>query len=240
MTLLRSLLFMALAVMLTLPTALIIMLCFWLPQRARNRLVAPWVAAMTWLIDHLLGIRCHLRGAENIRCGPAVILCKHQSAWETIVLQQVFAQTVFVWKKELKLIPFFGWALAVLPSICIDRGAGKEALKQLIEQGRQRLAQGFMVVIFPEGTRVAPGHTRRYKLGGASLAVEAGVPVIPVALNSGEVWGRNAFLKYPGTVTLSIGPAIAPAGLSAEEVSARAQAWIEAETRRISPHLYPQ
>ena len=237
-SLLRSTLFMAILIVVTPPTALVIMLCFWLPHRMRRQLVVPWVALANWLIEHLLGIRCRLLGAENIPQQPVVILAKHQSAWETIVLQTVFADTVFVWKKELKWIPFFGWALAVIPSIQIDRGAGKDALNQLVERGKRRLAQGYSVIVFPEGTRVAPGRHRRYKAGGAYLAVASRVPVIPVALNSGEAWGRNSFLKCPGTVTLSIGPAIDPTGLSAEEVNTRVEAWIETEMRRISPNLY--
>ena len=235
---LRSTLFMVVMLIITPPFALFMVCCFWLPHRARRHLVVPWVEATIWLIEHLLRIHCRVLGAENIPRGPVVILCKHQSAWETLVLQRIFSETVFVWKKELKLVPFIGWALAVLPMISIDRSAGKDALKQLAEQGQQRLAEGYSVVVFPEGTRAAPGHQRRYKVGGAYLAVAAGVPAIPVALNSGEVWGRNAFLKRCGTVTLSVGPAIDPAGLAAEQVNTRAEAWIENEMRRISPELY--
>jgi 1-acyl-sn-glycerol-3-phosphate acyltransferase len=239
MALLRSTLFMLLVAILTIVFALLILLSFWRPPHARLRLVHPWIIMTCWLIEHLLGIRCRQVGTENIPAGPAVILAKHQSAWETIVLQRPFPEPIFVWKKELRQLPFFGWALAALPMICIDRSAGQDALRQLVEQGRQRLAEGYSVIVFPEGTRVAPGHKRRYKAGGASLAVAAGAPVIPVALNSGEVWGRNAFLKRPGVVTMSIGPAIQPEGLSAEELNARVEAWIENEMRRISPHLYP-
>lgn len=136
------------------------------------------------------------------------------------------------------MLPFFGWGLAMLPFVGIDRNAGKDALVQVATRGKQRLAEGYPVVIFPEGTRVAPGSKKRYKIGGAYLAAQAGVPAVPVALNSGEFWRRNAFVKRPGTVTLSIGPAIDPAGLSAEDINARVEAWIETEMRRISPHLY--
>ncbi len=187
----------------------------------------------------MLGIDYRVEGRENIPDRPAVILSKHQSAWETVVLQQVFPLSLFVWKRELKWqLPFFGWALAVIPMISIDRGAGKNALLQLVEQGRLRLAQGYPVIIFPEGTRVAPGSHRRYKIGGANLGVATGAPVLPLVHNAGEYWGRNAFFKRPGTITVSIGPAIDPTGLSAEEVNNRAEAWMEAEMARISPHLY--
>lgn len=233
----RSVLFLVLATVWTLIVCTVVLTVFWLPHRTLRRLGHLWTQPVTWMIRHVLGIRYELRGRENI-VAPAVILCKHQSAWETIVLQEVFPDVLYVWKKELRMIPFFGWALATMPMISINRGAGKDALKQLLTQGKLRLSQGYSVIVFPEGTRVAPGSKRRYKIGGAYLAVDAGVPVLPVALNSGEVWGRNAFIKRPGTVKVSIGPRIDTQGLSAEEVNARAEAWIESEMGRVSPHLY--
>ncbi|MCC6658959.1 MAG: 1-acyl-sn-glycerol-3-phosphate acyltransferase [Rhodocyclaceae bacterium] len=236
---LRSALFMLILVAFTIPYALGVMLCFPLPHRWRRRSVVPWVVTATWLIKHLLGIDYRVLGRENIPDRPAVILAKHQSAWETIVLQMIFPWTLFVWKKELKMLPFFGWALAATPMISVDRTGGKESLRQLVEQGRLRLGQGYWVIIFPEGTRTPVGTHRRYKIGGAHLAVETGAPVVPVALNSGEFWSRQAFIKYPGTVTVSVGPAIDPAGLAAEDVNTRAEAWMEAEMRRICPHRYP-
>ena len=240
MSVLRSLLFFLILIVVTPPfTTLQILLWFWMPHRCRRMSVAPGVAMTNWLVKHLLGIKYELRGAENMpKDRAAVVLCKHQSAWETLILQELFPGILFVWKKELKLIPFFGWALAVTPSISIDRSAGKEAMKSLLEQGKLRLGQGYSIAIFPEGTRAAPGTQRRYKIGGAYLATETGAPVLPVALNSGEFWGKNSFLKEPGVVTVSIGPLIETAGLSADEVNSRAEAWIEGEMRRISPHLY--
>ena len=192
---------------------------------------------MAWVIWHVLGITYELRGGANI-VHPAVVLSKHQSAWETIILQEIFPDVLFVWKKELKMLPFFGWALAVTPMISVDRGAGKDALNRMAAQGKLRLAQDYSVVVFPEGTRVAPGHKRRYKIGGAYLAVEAGAPITPVALNAGEVWGRNALFKKPGHVVVSIGPRIDTVGLTADEANARTEQWIESEMRNISPHLY--
>lgn len=238
MMLLRSTLFMILMVLATPLHAVFIMLSFPLPHRTRRKTVMPWVHMTSWLTEHLLGIRYEVIGRENIRAGAAVILAKHQSAWETIMLQEIFDEPLFVWKKELKYLPFFGWALATQPSISIDRKAGKDALKQLVEQGRLRLEQGYPIIIFPEGTRVPPGQKKRYKIGGAHLAAATGAPVLPVALNSGEFWRRNAFIKRPGTITVSIGPAIAPAGLTADEINRRAEAWMENEMRRISPRLY--
>ena len=236
---LRSILFMLVLLVVTPPYALLMIFCFPLPHRARRYTAVPWVFMTIWLIKHVLGIDYRVEGRENIPDRPAVILSKHQSAWETVVLQQVFPLSLFVWKRELKWqLPFFGWALAVIPMISIDRGAGKNALLQLVEQGRLRLSQGYPVIIFPEGTRVAPGSHRRYKIGGANLGVATGAPVLPLVHNAGEYWGRNAFFKRPGTITVSIGPAIDPTGLSADEVNNRAEAWMEAEMARISPHLY--
>lgn len=238
MTFLRSLLFMLALAVLILLTASGLLLLFWMPHRQRRLFVMPMVHAVLWLIRHLLRIETRVLGTENIPATPCVILSKHQSAWETFALQEIFPLTAFVYKRELHWLPFFGWGIRLMPFVAIDRSAGKAALNQVAERGKQRLEQGYSIVIFPEGTRVAPGQRKRYKIGGAHLAVTAGVPLVPVALNSGECWPRNAFIKHPGTVTISIGPAIDTAGKTAEEVNALAEQWIEAEMRRISPHRY--
>ncbi|MBI5786614.1 MAG: 1-acyl-sn-glycerol-3-phosphate acyltransferase [Rhodocyclales bacterium] len=238
MNFLRSLLYLLAVALYTPPFVIALLLLFWLPTRKFRQVSMIWVHIAMWLIRHVLRIDHRVLGAENIPATPCVVLSKHQSAWETIVLQHVFAMASYVYKKELHWLPFFGWGLAALPFVGIDRNAGKDALAQVATRGKQRLAEGYPVVIFPEGTRVAPGSKKRYKIGGAYLAVQAGVPAVPVALNSGEFWRRNAFVKCPGTVTMSIGPAIDPAGLSAEDINARVETWIETEMRRISPHLY--
>jgi len=236
----RSALYMALVVLYTPPYVLLLLCFFWLPAKQRRRLAMPWVHIAMALIRHVLGIRHRVLGAENIPAGPCVILAKHQSAWETIALQVIFPDTIFVLKKELHWLPFFGWALAMMPFIAINRAAGKDALRQVAKQGKTRLGEGYRVIIFPEGTRVGPGEKLPFKGGGAFLAARSGVPVSPVALNSGECWRRQAFLKTPGLVTVSIGPAIDPAGLSVEDINSRAEAWIEAEMRHISPQYYGQ
>jgi 1-acyl-sn-glycerol-3-phosphate acyltransferase len=239
MNFLRSALFM-LAMLITTPLIVLALLCvFWLPSRQRRLFVMPWVRLVMWLIRHVLLIGQRVTGTENIPATPCVVLCKHQSAWETFALQVIFSLTSFVYKKELHWLPFFGWGIKLMPFVAIDRAAGKAALNQVAERGKQRLDEGYTVVIFPEGTRMHPGQHRRFKIGGAWLAVAAGAPVVPVALDSGECWGRNAFLKRPGTVTVSIGPAIDPTGKTADEVNQAAESWIEAEMRRISPQRYP-
>jgi len=239
MACLRSVLFM-LAMVITTPLIVLALLCvFWLPSRQRRLFVMPWVRLVMWLIRHVLQIEHRILGTENLPATPCVVLCKHQSAWETFALQIIFPLTSFVYKRELHWLPFFGWGLKLMPFVGIDRASGKAALKQVIERGKRRLDEGYTVVIFPEGTRVAPGTTRDFKIGGAWLATAAGVPVIPVALDSGECWPRNAFMKRPGTVTVSIGPAILTHDRKATAVNADAERWIAAEMRRISPHRYP-
>ncbi len=235
---LRAVLFVVVAVLITAPFSLIIVSAILLPLKVRFWLVDVWRRLFMWAIAIVLGIRYRVVGQENIPATASVILSKHQSAWETVALQEVFPHMVFVLKRELLLLPFFGWSFMAMKMISINRKAGKDALSQVVEQGRDRLAAGYWVTIFPEGTRVPPGQKKRYKGGGAHLAAQAGVPVVPVAHNAGEFWPRNAFIKKPGTVTISVGPAIATQGLSDAEIIARAEAWIEAEVRRISPHLY--
>jgi 1-acyl-sn-glycerol-3-phosphate acyltransferase len=201
-----------------------------------------WRLGTQWGVENLLGIRPQVIGRENMPAEACVIMAKHQSAWETMTIQDcvpVVAFCVFVLKQELLKVPFVGWGLAAMKMISIDRNAGKNALDQVVTQGRERLKQGYYVIIFPEGTRVAPGEKRRYKPGGAYLATHVGCKVVPIAHNAGEFWPRQAFLKKPGTVTISIGPAFDATGMSELEVNQRVEDWIEAEMRRISPHRYP-
>ena len=236
---LRSVAYLLLAILITAPFGLLVTLSVVLPMRWRFRIIAVWLTGFMALCSHVLGLRYRVVGRENMPRTPSVVLSKHQSAWETVALQAIFPPLVFVMKRSLLLIPFLGWAFAAVKMISIDRGAGKNALRQVEKQGRERLKAGYWVVIFPEGTRIPPGESRRFKTGGAHLAVSAGVPVVPVAHNAGEFWAKNAFVKKPGLITVSIGPAIDTTGKTAEEVTAQAEQWIEGEMRRLSPHRYP-
>ncbi|HMV61915.1 MAG TPA: lysophospholipid acyltransferase family protein [Rhodocyclaceae bacterium] len=239
MVLIRNLLFMLALAVFTPLYALIGLLSSPFGPQTRHKLIRGWPRIMGWVIKHVLGIPYRLVGAENIpREGPAIIVSKHMSAWETILLQDIFPPMVFVLKKEIHSIPFFGWGIARMPMIAIDRAAGKDALTQVEAQGRERLAEGFWVTIFPEGTRVAPGSKKRYKAGASWLAAQTGVPVVPVAHNAGEFWPRNALFKRPGVVTVSVGPVIDTKGLNAEQINAKAQAWIEGEMRQLFPGHY--
>ena len=235
MVFLRSLIFLLLQILITPLFTLIALLSFPFHPITRYRLISGWALTMLWLLRVLCGIRMEVRGAENIPQQPCIVLCKHQSAWETIALQKVFPPQVWVLKRELLWLPFFGWGLAMTSPIAIKRSSGKEAIKQLLKQGKERLKLGFCVVIFPEGTRIPYGQRGKYKIGGALLSAHCGAPVVPVAHNAGKLWGRNAFIKCPGVITMSIGAPIDPAGLKAEEINQRVEEWIEAEVERL-PH----
>lgn len=211
----------------------VILLSFPFPPHTRYRVIRPWSKVMLAWLRFTCGLSFRVIGAQNIPERPSIVLSKHQSAWETLAFQSIFPPQVWVLKRELLRLPFFGWALALSSPIAIDRGSARQALKQLLDQGKERLAQGFWVVIFPEGTRIKPGQQGKYKVGGAWLATHSGALAVPVAHNAGEFWGRNAFLKHPGTITVSIGPPIDPAGKKADDVNAQVEAWIEAEMPRL-------
>jgi 1-acyl-sn-glycerol-3-phosphate acyltransferase len=234
MILIRSLVFTLLQMLITPVFTLLAILSFPFHPITRYRIISGWALSVMWLLRVLCNIRLEVRGAENIPAQPAILLCKHQSAWETIALQKVFPPQVWVLKRELLWLPFFGWGLAMTSPIAIKRSDGKGAIKQLLKQGKERLDMGFCVVIFPEGTRMPFGQRGKYKVGGALLSSSTGVPVVPIAHNAGKLWGRNSFLKRPGVITMSIGPSIDPAGLKAEEINRRAEEWIEAEVARIN------
>ena len=233
MNVFRSALFALALVLLTPPWAVLSLFTFPLPRLTRSRLISGWSRIVMHLARWILGIRWRVQGRENLPSHPSVILSNHQSAWETIAVQVIFPTQVWLMKRELLWIPFFGWGLAMMSPISIARQRGAAALRALARRGKERLSQGFWVVVFPEGTRMQPGKAGRFRVGGAWLATEAGAPVVPVAHNAGLVWPRNAFLKRPGTVTVRIGPAIDTAGRSAEDVNAQAKAWIDAQHEEL-------
>ena len=234
MILLRSLIFLLLQFIITPAFAILALMTFPLSRLTRYRFISLWAKMMLPILRVVCGIRHEVKGIENLPEQPCIVLCKHQSAWETLALQKIFPPQVWVLKRELLMIPFFGWALALTSPIAIKRRDGTGAMKQLLEQGKERLAQGFCVVIFPEGTRIPFGKRGKYKIGGALLAANTGVPVIPVAHNAGRLWGRHAFSKHPGLITMSIGTPIETKGLKAEEINARVESWIENEIQKLA------
>ncbi len=230
---LRSTVYTLIQIVITPPYALIALATFPLPPLSRYRIISGWAHLMLFLLRVICGVRYRVLGAEYIPKIPSIVLSKHQSAWETLAFQQIFPPQVWVLKKELLRIPFFGWGLAMTSPIAIDRSSGKAALKQIVIQGRDRLQQGFWIVIFPEGTRIAPGEKGKYGIGGAWLATHVDAPVVPVAHNAGEFWSKDAFVKLPGTITVSIGAPINSTGMEPGELNARVEAWIEAEMIHI-------
>ena len=236
---LRSALFLLFQVVTVVPYALACLLWWPLPRPVRYRLTVGWPRMVIWAARRIVGIRHRVIGAEHLPDGPAILLSKHQSTWETLFYPTFMPRELcYVFKRELLYLPFFGWGIGLLDMIHIDRSRGNDAFEQVAEQGGRKLAEGRWIIIFPEGTRTPAGSQGKYKSGGARLAVRTGAPVVPIAVNSGEYWPRRKFLTQPGLITVSIGPSIASAGRSADELNIEVEAWIESEMRRLSPHLY--
>lgn len=199
----------------------------------RNQLISGWARSMIWWLRVTCNVRHEISGMENIPDKPCIILAKHQSTWETFAFQAIFPTQVYVLKRELLWIPIFGWGLAMTSPIAINRASGREALKQLVNKGQARLAQGLWVVIFPEGTRMRPHQQGKYHIGGAWLACQTKTPVLPVAHNAGHCWPKG-FIKQAGVIKLHIGPAIATADLKADALNLKVEQWIEAQMQVIN------
>lgn len=234
MAVLRSTLYTLLQIIITPLYTLIVLASFPLNPISRFRIISGWAHIMLYLLRVICGIHYRVLGIENIPKKPSIVLSKHQSAWETLAFQQIFPPQVWVLKKELLRIPFFGWGLSMTSPIAINRGSARASLKQILKQGKDRLKKGLWIVIFPEGTRIVPGKKGKYGIGGAWLATHTSVSVVPVAHNAGEFWGKNSFIKKPGIITVSIGAPIDPTGMEASELNAKVEAWIELEVARIS------
>lgn len=209
--------------------ALLVLLAWPLPLSAREAVARTWCRFVLLLLRSVCGVHYRVEGFEHLPSRPAVILSKHQSAWETIAYRPIFPmQLSWVIKKSLFRVPFYGWALKALEEIGIDRDAGREALRQIERFGLEHLRAGRWVVIFPEGTRTRPGESGKYAQGGARLACAAGAPIVPVAVDSGHCWPADDWRRYPGTITVHIGPAIETAGGNPAEITRTARDWIEA------------
>lgn len=205
-----------------------------LPRRWRHGLGVGWTKVLMWSLAHLIGLKYRVIGADNLPDVPSIICSKHQSGWETLALQSIFPWQIYVAKRELLWIPVFGWGLALMNAITINRSDRARSNQQLLVQGRERLRHGFWITVFPEGTRVAPGKRIKYKLGAARMAKTLGMPLVPVAHNAGEFWPRNSFLKYPGLITVVIGPAVYPAeDRGPDQLMAEVENWIEARQLEI-------
>ena len=204
------------------------------PGNGPFRITRGWCRGMLLVGKYVCGLDYVVEGAENIPDEPSVVMIKHASVFEVYAQVVVFPQQVWVLKRELFLIPFFGWGLLALKPIAIDRKAGRTAVKQVIEQGQERLAEGLWVTVFPEGTRVQPGETKKYGISGAALAHAAGAKIVPVAHNAGDSWPRRSLLKRPGHIRFCIGPPIDASAQPPKETNVLVQSWIEGKMAEIS------
>ena len=225
MLFLRSLLyFLGSAIVVTTLVAIQLVL-FFLPIKKRYALLSQWSRFCMWWLKITLNVRFEVKGKENIPDSACVIISNHQSTWETLGFQQIFPHQTWVLKKELLRIPVFGWGLALLKPIIIDRGEKLKALKKVIKQGAKRIQEGIFVVIFPEGTRQPYGHIGDYQNGGVAIARKANVPLLPVYHNAGKIWPKGSFVKFPGVISVTIGPAIDPNDGSVTQVSKKIRDW---------------
>ena len=243
MNLIRSVLHLLWLIITVIPWALFVVVFSYLASSTR---IYWWCAGWLRMAVHsgtlILGIHNRVTGMENLPLGakdPAVLLVKHQSTWETFVMPTLMPHPLaYVFKKELLSVPFFGWAMARMDMIHIDRGQRSQAFAKVVTQGKRLMSEGVWVIMFPEGTRIPRGQVGQYKTGGTRLAIEAGVPVIPIAVTSAKCWPTKAFIKKPGVVDISIGKPIPSEGREPDELMQEVQAWIEAEMQRLDPEAY--
>ena len=234
MQLLKSLLFTAYMMMSACLFGTLMALGFWLPYGAQFAIARTWARMVLWMLEHLCGLNYVVEGRERIPPGNHIVMSNHTSAWETIAQFLIFPPQVWVLKRELLWIPFVGWGLRMLRPIAINRGEGHRAVNQVIEQGKERLAAGIWIIIFPEGTRVLAGQTRKYGLSGALLAIASGRCVVPLAHNAGTFWRRRGFMKKPGTIRVVIGEPIMPVSQDPRELNERVRQSIDAGLAHIA------
>jgi 1-acyl-sn-glycerol-3-phosphate acyltransferase len=207
---------------------------FFMPYSFRFGIAKAWGKYLLVAGRWLCGLQWEVEGQENIPDVPSVIMIKHTTVFESYAQLTIFPPQAWVVKRELLWLPAFGWGLAAMKPIAIDRGAGVRAIQQVVEQGKDRLANGIWVTIFPEGTRMPLGQTRRYGISGALLAQEAQVPVVPVAHNAGDFWPRRGLKKEPGRIRFCIGPPINPGNKTPRDLNLEVQAWVEGKMQEIS------
>ena len=199
----------------------------------RDRVISSWARFNIWTLNKLCGLGYRISGAENIPPSPTVIISNHQSAWETLIFQLLFPPLSFILKRELLMIPVFGWGLAAYKPIAIDRSKKVKALDHLITQGKQRIAEGRWPVVFPEGTRMPPDAPAKFQVGGVMIAVKTATPILPIAHNAGVFWPKHSFLKYPGTIDIVVGPVIETEGRKARQVNDETEGWIKAQLQAL-------
>jgi len=201
---------------------------------AAYRVCDVWIQCNIHGLRLLCGIKWRVDGVENIPSDPCLVLSKHQSTWETFFLAHQLNHVLFVAKRSLSHIPVFGWMLRLLGFILIDRKAGRSAIHQMTEQASAAIAKRRWIVVFPEGTRMPVGAAPNYRIGGMKVSSDSQIPMLPVAVNSGEFWPRMGFIKWPGTVTVSFGPVIYPENKTPDELRDEVQNWIESRMAEIT------
>jgi 1-acyl-sn-glycerol-3-phosphate acyltransferase len=231
----RSLIYSTLMVLGTGVFGVIVLISALLPLSIEQRYVIPrtWGLFLTWLAGAICGLKYTIEGQENLPDRPFISLWKHSSAWDTMAQMFVVPPAAWLLKREVTWIPIVGWAVSTYKPIAINRSAGHSAVNQVVTQGRERLASGMGVIVYPEGTRVLPGQTRKYGISGALLATQTGAPVVPIAHNSGYFWRRRSIMKKAGTIRVVIGPPIDPTGMDPRELNNQVQQWIEAKVAEI-------
>jgi 1-acyl-sn-glycerol-3-phosphate acyltransferase len=234
MLLIRSLLFTAYLMVSACAWGTAMALCFFLPHRAQFAMARSWAVCVLWVLQRLCRLTFVVEGRERIPAGNHIIMSKHTSAWETVALFVIFPPQVWVLKRELTWIPFVGWGLKMLRPIAINRGAGHRAVNQVIEQGAARLSAGLWVIIFPEGTRVVEGETRKFGVSGALLATATEKLVVPMSHDAGVYWRRRGIVKRPGVIHVIIGTPIESAGKEPRELNEEVRRAIESGLVRIA------
>lgn len=209
------------------------------PEKTRHGLARFYSQLNTQLLQLICGVKYVINGQENIPTDDQtyIIMANHQSTWETLAFASIFGRLTWVLKRELLRIPFFGWGLLTISPIAINRKAGRSAMEQVKQQGKERLDKGINIVIFPEGTRVAAGTVGNYKKGGMVLAKYADVNVLPVAHNAGDCWPRHSFIKMPGTIYVHIGELIETSNLNEEELLTTVKTWITGKQEEIKQQI---
>ena len=236
----RSLLFVLFMIVTVMPWALtVLVVSIFTRGNTVYWLCVGWLRLSIWGAKVICGVRARLHGFENLPDTPVVLLPKHQSAWETLAFPTLMPQPLcYVFKRELLYIPFFGWAMARMDMIHIDRSKRAEAWNRVAEQGRRFMAKGHWVIMFPEGTRTPRGSQGTYKNGGTRLAVATERPVLPVAVTSARCWPRKSFVLRPGVIDVSVGRPIPSVGRREDELMREVERWIETEMRRLDPEAY--
>ena len=233
MLILRSLLFYIGQIISTILIAPIGIIAFPIDFKKRYYLITRWAVFNLWWLKICCNVTYEIKGKDNIPGKTCIVMSKHQSAFETLALQQIFIPQVWILKKELLQIPIYGWGLASMQPIAINRDSTIKSFRQIADQGCERLQKGYWVIIFPEGTRVAPNKKKKYLPGGGMLAEKSGAQVVPVAHNAGRLWSRNSMIKKPGLITMKIGPVIESENKSAKEITDEVENWIEKEVGEL-------